>query len=495
MPAKIEPLIFELSRPGRHGTDFAPVSLPHVPAGLCRKIPAQLPQVSELQLVRHYTHLSNMNFCIDSEFYPLGSCTMKYNPRINEDMARLPGFAAAHPLQPEALSQGVLQLMFELEQMLCEITGMDAFTLQPSGGAHGELLGIMMIHAYHAKKGNPRRKIIVPDSSHGTNPSSAHIAGYQVLTVKSDAQGDIDVQELAKQMDEEVAAVMLTNPNTLGLFEREIGKVAQIVHAKGGLLYGDGANLNALMGLARPGDMGFDVMHVNLHKTFSTPHGGGGPGAGPVGVKKGLIPYLPVPRIVKEGDRLAFKTDYPDTVGKIRSFWGSVGMLVRAYTYMRAHGAEGLAKISRLAIINANYIKEKLKGSYKLAYGRTCMHECVLTAEKQKAQGVNATDIAKGLLDRGFHAPTVYFPLVVPEALMIEPTECETKQTLDEFIEAMLDIARQAGSDPAALKAAPVTTPITRLDEVKAARELNLRYRAKATQALKKTLTENCCVL
>ncbi len=498
MNTRTEPLIFELGKPGRRGASFAKASAQDkalgIPPSFLRTTPAALPEVSELDVMRHYTHLSSMNFCIDSHFYPLGSCTMKYNPRINEDMARLPGFAAAHPYQPEILSQGILQLMHELEGMLCEITGMDAFTLQPSGGAHGELLGLMMIHAYHTKKGNPRRKIIVSDSSHGTNPSSAHTAGYQVLTIRSDAQGDIDVGELAKQMNEEVAAVMLTNPNTLGLFEREIGKVAQIVHAKGGLLYGDGANLNALMGIVRPGDMGFDVMHVNLHKTFSTPHGGGGPGAGPVGVKKELIPFLPVPRIAKEGDQYHLRSDYPQTVGKIRSFYGSVGMLTRAYTYMHAHGAAGLAKISKIAILNANYLRQKLKQAYKLPYQRVCMHECVLSADDQKQLGVSATDIAKALLDRGFHAPTVYFPLIVSEALMIEPTECESKQTLDEFIAAMLDIARMAKTDAETLKQAPITTPVTRLDEVKAARELNLRYKP-ATNSSAKIPTERLLVL
>ncbi len=507
MNKKPEPLIFDLSRPGCHGVSL-PVSkkpstsLPLLPAAYLRREAANLPEVSELDVVRHYTHLSSKNFNIDSHFYPLGSCTMKYNPRINEDMARLPGFAGAHPLQPVELSQGILQLMFELERMLSAITGMQHFTLQPSGGAHGELLGIMMIHAYHSKRGNPRRKIIVSDSSHGTNPSSAHIAGYEVVTVKSDAQGDISIDELTKAMTEEVAAVMLTNPNTLGLFERDIAKVAQIVHAKGGLLYGDGANLNALMGIARPGDMGFDVMHVNLHKTFSTPHGGGGPGAGPVGVNKTLEPYLPVPRIIKEGDRYAFRADFPDTIGKIRSFWGSTGMLVRAYTYMRAHGGPGLEKISKIAILNANYIREKLKQAYKLPYPRVSMHECVLSADNQKANGVSATDIGKALLDRGFHAPTVYFPLIVHEAMMIEPTECESKQTLDEFIAAMLEIAALAKTDPDKLRSAPVTMPVTRLDEVKAARDLNLRYRVKQSSAAaspdskKKLISipENCCV-
>ncbi len=477
MHHKDQPLIFELSRPGRRCADFSAAgdtASARIPKEFLRREPACLPEVSELDIVRHYSNLASKNFGIDSHFYPLGSCTMKYNPKVCEDVAALPGFAEAHPYQPEALSQGILQLMYDLQGMLCEITGMNEFTLQPSGGAHGELLGIMMIRAYHTQKGDPRKKIIVPDSSHGTNPSSAHIAGYEVVTIPSDAQGDINISELEKQMTHEAAGVMLTNPNTVGLFEREIGTVAKIVHAKGGLLYGDGANLNALMGIARPGDMGIDVMHVNVHKTFATPHGGGGPGSGPVGVKKVLVPYLPVPRIEKEGEQYRWNGNFSDTVGKVRSFWGSVGILIRAYAYIRALGAPGLEKVSKIAILNANYLKEKLKAHYALAYDRVCMHECVFSARRQAALGVHAVDIAKGLLDRGFHAPTICFPLIVPEALMIEPTETESRQTLDAFVDAMVQISQVAQSDPQQLKNAPIHTPVSRLDEVKAARDLNL---------------------
>ena len=480
-----EPLIFDLSSPGRHGcalpADDAPAKplADLVPAELLREHAAELPEVAEVDVVRHFTRLSQLNFSVDTHFYPLGSCTMKYNPKINDRIASLPGFASVHPYQPAGTTQGMLALFTKLEWMLCEIAGMDAFTLQPAAGAHGELTGLLLIRAYHTAHGNPRHKVIIPDSAHGTNPSSAHLAGYEVVTVPSNKQGEVDFDKFAAALDDEVAAVMLTNPSTHGVFETRILEIAELAHKAGALLYYDGANLNALLGMARPGDMGFDVVHLNLHKTFSTPHGGGGPGAGPVGVKRALEPFLPVPRIGQSqtDDNLVWDFDRPQSIGRMRTFYGNTGILVRAYVYIRAHGTEGLRRVSRAAIINANYVKAKLKDLYDDPFPQPCMHEVVFSARRQKKQGASARDIAKRLLDFGFHAPTIYFPLTVPEAMMIEPTETESRQTLDKFIHAMRQIAEEIAHDPEKTAHAPFTMPVKRVDEVKAARELDVNFK------------------
>jgi glycine dehydrogenase subunit 2 len=431
--------------------------------------------LSEVDVVRHFTRLSQLNFSVDTHFYPLGSCTMKYNPKINDRLASLPGFASLHPLQPASTTQGAMQVLAELEQFLCEICGMDAFTLQPAAGAHGELTGMLMVHAYHKAQGRQRKKVVVPENSHGTNPSSAHLCGYEVVSVPAAANGEVDLAEFAPAMDQDVAAVMLTNPSTFGLFESQILEMARLAHAKGALLYYDGANLNALCGLARPGDMGFDIVHVNTHKTFSTPHGGGGPGAGPVGVKGRLEAFLPLPRLRREGDRWAWDYDRPQSIGRVRAFYGSVGILVRAHAYIRAHGFEGLRRNSRAAIIAANYIKAKLKADFPAAFDRPCMHECILLATQYKTAGVTPRDIAKRLLDYGFHAPTIEWP--VAGALMIEPTETESRQTLDRFIATMKEIAGEIRAEPQKVATAPHSMPVRRLDEVRAARELDVTYR------------------
>jgi glycine dehydrogenase subunit 2 len=402
---------------------------------------------------------------------------MKYNPKVNEEMARLPGFAGAHPYQPEEVSQGLLQLIHDLERYLGEVSGMDRVTLQPSAGAQGELTGMLMIRACLADRGNPRKKVLVPDTAHGTNPASSSLCGYQVLQVKSDDRGRLSPQAVEEKMDEDVAALMVTNPNTLGFFEDHICEVVEIVHKKGGLIYCDGANLNALMGLARVGNMGVDVLHFNLHKTFSTPHGGGGPGAGPVGVKSHLADYLPIPTVVKEGDRFGFEYHRPKSIGKIRSFYGNFGILVRAYSYILSMGPEGLKKASLLALLNANYIRARLKGYYNLPYDFPCMHECVFNDKLQNKFGVTTLDIAKRLMDYGFHPPTIYFPLVVHGALMIEPTESEAKETLDQFIESMIQIAKEAETDPEIVRSAPHRTKVSRLDEVLANRKPKLRWK------------------
>ncbi|MBI5819673.1 MAG: aminomethyl-transferring glycine dehydrogenase subunit GcvPB [Verrucomicrobia bacterium] len=479
-----EPLIFDLSSPGRRACSLPAFDAPAkpltelVPQDCLRQHDAELPEVSEIDVVRHVTRLSQLNFSVDTHFYPLGSCTMKYNPKINDRIASLPGFANVHPYQPASTTQGVLAAFDLLEQTFCAITGMDAFTLQPAAGAHGELTGLLLIRAYHTARGNPRRKVIVPDSAHGTNPSSAHLAGYQVVTVPSNKQGEVDIEKFREVLDEEVAAVMLTNPSTHGVFETHILEIAAMAHKAGALLYYDGANLNALVGLARPGDMGFDVVHLNVHKTFGTPHGGGGPGAGPVGVKKSLEPFLPTPRIARNAANgaLSWSYDRPQTIGKMRTFHGSTGILIRALTYILAHGAEGLRRVSEVAIINANYIKKKLKDLYDDPFPQACMHETVLSAKLQKKQGSSARDIAKRLLDFGFHAPTIYFPMTVPEALMIEPTETESRETLNRFISAMRQIAEEIAHNPETLHNAPFTMPVTRVDEVKAARELDVNF-------------------
>ena len=476
-------LIFELSREGRFGYSLPECDVPEldinntIPNHLLRKKSAELPEVSETQTVRHFTNLSMRNYGVDAGFYPLGSCTMKYNPKFNEAMARLEGFAHVHPLQPQSTVQGCLEVMYELEQQLCEITGMDRFTLSPAAGAHGEMCGLMIIKQHHLKNGQGHRnKIIVPDSAHGTNPASASVAGFDVIEVKSDERGTVDIEALAAIVDENTAGLMLTNPNTLGLFEEDIIKIAKIVHDKGGLLYYDGANANPIVGVARPGDMGFDVLHLNLHKTFSTPHGGGGPGSGPVGVTKQLAPYLPDPVVDKTQNGFEFSCCKLDTIGQVRSFYGNFGILLRAYTYILSMGSDGLGEVSKTAVINANYIASKLKDYYDIPYGSACMHEVVLSAARQKEQGVSALDIAKRLIDFGFHPPTIYFPLIVKEALMIEPTETESRETLDAFIDAMIQIAKEAQNGEDVFHDAPTSTPVSRLDEVKAARNMVLKY-------------------
>lgn len=479
-----EPLIFEKSSEGRSGVAPAAFDVPE--ADVKKSIPAKFlrddgddlngfPQVSEIDTVRHYTRLSQWNFGVDTGFYPLGSCTMKYNPKVNEDISRLPGFSMLHPYQPEELTQGALCLMHGLEGQLAEISGMDAVTLQPSAGAHGELCGLLMIAAYFSGKGRPRHKVLIPDTAHGTNPASSHLAGFKVVPVKSD--GVLTVKAVEDLMDDDTAALMLTNPNTLGLFERNVKEIASIVHKKGGFVYCDGANLNALMGLIKLGDLGVDVVQFNLHKTFSTPHGGGGPGSGPVGVRKTLEPYLPVPRIKKSGKKYSLIYDRPKAIGRLKAFYGNFSIMVRAYSYIRRMGCDGLRKASETAILNANYIKERLKGTYHLPYETTCMHECVFSDKLQQAGGVTTMDIAKRLIDYGFHPPTVYFPLVVPGAIMIEPTETETIETLDSFVTAMKAIAEEARTNPQLLKDAPQGTMIRRVDETKAAREPVLRWK------------------
>lgn len=478
-----EGLIFDKSKPGRKGYSLPALDVDKrdisslIPSSLLRKKAPHLPEVTENEVVRHFTRLAEMNYHVDRGFYPLGSCTMKYNPKVNEDNARLPGFLEIHPFQPMQTVQGALRLMKELEGYLAEISGMDAVTLQPAAGAHGELTSMMIVRRYHEKKGNPRKYVLVPDSAHGTNPASVTLAGYQAKTIKSNEKGLVDLDELKKHLNEDVAAFMVTNPNTLGLFESEIMKVAEMVHSVGGLMYMDGANLNALLGYVRPGDMGFDVMHFNLHKTFSTPHGGGGPGSGPVGVKKELEPFLPVPRVVEKDGRLELSYDFPDTIGKVHGFYGNFDVFVKAYTYIRMMGPEGLKKVAEAAVINANYLMSLIKHVYKIAYDRFCMHEFVATGKPFKKYGVRTLDIAKRLLDYGFHAPTIYFPLIVPEAIMIEPTETETKETLEAFADALLKIAKEAEENPELLHEAPHNTPVRRLNDAYASKHPDVRWK------------------
>jgi len=467
-----EPLLWEKGRKGRSGFSLPLRDVESVPLDQeLRGEGPDLPDLSEVDVVRHYTRLSQWNFGVDTGMYPLGSCTMKYSPKTNERQAGLPGFAEAHPLLPASLSQGVLRMMFELEQYLAEITGMDATTLQPAAGAHGELTGMFLIHAFHKKKGSQRSKIIVPDTAHGTNPASAALCGYRSVTVKSNEQGILSVEAIAEVMDEDTAGIMITNPNTLGLFEENSRKIAEIIHAKGGLVYCDGANMNAVMGIVQMGKIGVDVMHLNLHKTFSTPHGGGGPGSGPVCVKKELEPFLPVPRVVKEKERYVLFGDYPESIGKVQAFHGNVGVMIKAYSYIRSMGPKNLKKASQLAVLNANYIKESLKGTLHLPYDRPCMHECVFSDELQKDDNVTTLDMAKRLMDYGFHPPTIYFPLVVHGAIMIEPTETESKEDIDQFVEAFKAIANEVGKDPDLLHDAPRKCKVRRLDEVTAARK------------------------
>lgn len=476
-------LIFEKSRPGRTATGIPACDVPETPLeqliepDLLRD-GVDLPEVAEVDLIRHYTALSRRNFGVDEGFYPLGSCTMKYNPKINEDVAGLPAFTALHPLAPAAFSQGSLRLMHELQTFLSEIFGMAEFTLQPAAGAHGELTGIMIIRKYFEKQGEHRRQILIPDAAHGTNPASGALCGFETVTVRSNAEGGVDIGHLRERMTRDVAGLMLTNPNTLGLFERNIETVAEIVHQQGGFLYCDGANANAFLGKTRPGDLGFDVIQLNLHKTFSTPHGGGGPGSGPVGVGQALVDYLPIPRIVRDGDRYAWKEDFPDSIGRIRAFYGNFNVMVKAYAYIRSLGPDGLKNVSETAVLNANYLKERLKPFYDLAYDRVCMHECVFSGRRQvRESGIHTLDIAKRLLDYGYHPPTIYFPMIVPEAIMIEPGETESLETLDAFCDAMIAIAREAQEQPDLVKSAPLTTPVKRLDEVRAAREPNVRWK------------------
>jgi glycine dehydrogenase subunit 2 len=476
-------LIFELSKPGRIGYSLPELEVEElslydlIPNDYIRSEEAALPEVSELDIMRHYTALSNRNHGVDSGFYPLGSCTMKYNPKINENVARIAGLAHIHPLQEEETVQGAMELLFDLQEHLKEITGMDEVTLQPAAGAHGEWTGLMMIRAYHeANNDTKRTKVIVPDSAHGTNPASATVAGYEAVTVKSDENGLVDLEDLKRVVGEDTAALMLTNPNTLGLFEANILEMAQIVHDAGGKLYYDGANLNAVLSKARPGDMGFDVVHLNLHKTFTGPHGGGGPGSGPVGVKSDLIPYLPKPVLVKTEEGYHFEYDRPQSIGRVKPFYGNFGINVRAYTYIRSMGPDGLKAVTEYAVLNANYMMRRLEPHYDLPFNQHCKHEFVLSGKRQKKLGVRTLDIAKRLLDFGYHPPTIYFPLNVEECIMIEPTETESKETLDSFIEAMIQIAREAEETPEIVQEAPHTTVIKRLDETTAARKPILRY-------------------
>lgn len=535
-----EPLIFEKSSPDRRCFILSACDVPEkpvtnlLPQNLLRKQEPKLPEVSEIEVVRHFTRLSQLNFCVDTNFYPLGSCTMKYNPKINEDVSRLEGFTKLHPYQPIEQCQGILKLLYDLEQILVNISGMPAFTLQPAAGAHGELTGMLIIRSYLEKRGETRHKIIIPDSAHGTNPASAALCGYEVESIKSNAEGLVDIEKLKASFTRDTAALMITNPNTLGLFEKDIVEICKIAHDAGGLVYCDGANMNALLGIARPGDMGVDILHLNLHKTFSTPHGGGGPGAGPIGVTEALKPFLPIPRIESvdkkhlypcstnetvmsygltdkaenlplsrgkrkqlsspplmgggegEGEQRVFSNEkyilnyeYPDSIGRVRAFYGHIGMMIRAYTYLLSLGKDGVCKVGEHAVLNANYLRHKLKKYYNIPYGKTCMHEFVISAKRQKQKGASALDIAKKLLDYGFHAPTIYFPLIVEEALMIEPTETESRETLDAFANAMIQIATDIEQRPEAVHNTPQTTPIGRPDEVKAAREPKLRWEGR----------------
>ncbi len=487
-----EPLIFEHSRPGRRAPSHAPGACADpvgLPAGLLRTTPPLLPEVTELQAVRHYTRLSQLNFSIDTHFYPLGSCTMKYNPRAANSLAMLPGFLARHPLAPAGNGQGVLACLYELQEMLKAVTGMQGVSLTPMAGAQGEFAGVAMIRAYHAERGDlARRVIIVPDAAHGTNPATATMCGFEVREVPTDPQGDIDLEALRQAVGPDVAGIMLTNPSTLGVFERRITEVAAIVHAAGGLLYYDGANLNAILGRALPATMGFDVVHINLHKTFSTPHGGGGPGAGIVAVGERLEPYLPVPIVGERAGRFVWLTgqDRPRSIGRLSAFMGNTGILLRAYVYMRMLGAEGMRRVSGYAALNANYLMAKLgQAGFEVAYPqRRASHEFIVSLKGiARDTGVTAMDFAKALLDRGFHAPTTYFPLLVPECLLIEPTETESREVLDAFVAALVAIRDQARSDAAAVKAAPLTTPVRRLDDVRAARDLDLAWRGHGMPA------------
>lgn len=478
--------IFELSKDGRLGYSLPKNDIPTIdinemiPEGLQRQTDTMLPEVNENDVVRHFTNISNKNYGVDTGFYPLGSCTMKYNPKINEDMASLSGFTSLHPYQPYSTVQGSLELMYDLSELLSEVTGLAKFSLNPFAGAHGELAGLMIMKKYHEKNGDTKRtKIIVPDSAHGTNPASATVAGFETIEIRSNEDGTVNIEALKEVLSDEIAGIMLTNPNTLGIFEKDILEIKDLVHGAGGLLYYDGANLNAIVGQTRPGDMGFDVIHLNLHKTFSTPHGGGGPGSGPVGVCEKLAEYLPTPHVVKEEDnyRLDFENDY--SIGNITGFFGNFGILVRAYTYILTMGKDGLDNIGKMAVLNANYVQALLKDKYELPIDKVCKHEFVLSGLKDKSSGVKTLDIAKRLLDFGIHPPTIYFPLIVDQAIMVEPTEVETKETLDDFVKIMNQIAEEAKNDPEFVMNAPYNTPVRRLDEATAARKPILKYNDK----------------
>ena len=474
-------LIYETAQPGRRGgapPRYEGLPQVDVPDELRRAEPPRLPELAEPEILRHFTELSTRNFGIDTGFYPLGSCTMKYNPRINERLVSLPGFAHLHPLQEEDGAQGALELMWRLQEILAEVTGLHAVSLQPAAGSQGELTGLMLMHAYFADRGEDeqRRKIVIPDTAHGTNPASVTMAGYELTPVRTDARGNIDVDDLRDKVDEHTAGLMLTNPSTLGLFDENIEEITRIFHRAGALMYYDGANLNAVCGISRPGDMGFDIVHINLHKTFSQPHGGGGPGGGPIAVRDMLEPFLPVPVVLREGDTFRLEHDRPMSIGKVRGFTGPFGVFVRSYAYIRSYGPR-LREMSEVAVLNANYLLERLRDDYDVPFDRLCMHEFVLSARTLKREhGITATDVAKRLMDYGFHPPTIYFPLVVPEALMIEPTETEPKETLDAFADAMVAIAREAAEEPETVKNAPTSRPVRRVDEVKAAKQPVVRY-------------------
>ncbi|MBT7377883.1 MAG: aminomethyl-transferring glycine dehydrogenase subunit GcvPB [Candidatus Marinimicrobia bacterium] len=482
MMSKSASIIFDKSVKGRMGVKLPASQVPsvelskNISSALLREIPAELPEITEPEVVRHFVNLSTKNHHVDKDFYPLGSCTMKYNPKINDVIASMPGFAGLHPDQPEETTQGALQLMYELEQMMKKITGMSRVTLQPSAGSQGEFVGILMMKKYHEKNGENRKYIIIPETAHGTNPASVILGGFKTRQVKSDSRGRVDIEDLKSKVDAEVAGMMLTQPNTLGLFEDNIEEISSIIHSVDGLMYMDGANLNALVGLVRSADMGFDITHINLHKTFSTPHGGGGPGAGPIGVVGKLVPFLPVPMIDKVDNEYTLNFGTDDSIGRIHTFFGNFGILVRAWVYIRSLGEEGLKEMTKMAILNANYLKVRLQDKYEVPFSEGTMHEFVASGLKQKERGIKVLDIAKSLLDYGYHAPTIYFPINIPEAIMMEPTESETKETLDSFADAMLEIDDRISTDPESLKEAPITTPVRRLDETKANREPNLRW-------------------
>jgi len=479
----MEKLIFEKSKTGRVGytlpkldVDMNNSSL-RIPDEMLRKSELPLPEVSENEIARHFVKLSHLNYNIEEGVYPLGSCTMKYNPKVNEQTASYDGFKNLHPFTDEKYAQGALQLMYELGDELKEITGLPGVSLQPAAGSHGEFTGILTFRAYHLDRGDTKRtKILIPDAAHGTNPASAAIGGFEIVNIKSTPQGRVDLDDLASKCGDDTAGFMLTNPNTVGIFETNIQKIADIIHGCGGLMYMDGANLNALLGIVRPGDMGFDCVHINLHKTFSTPHGGGGPGSGPICVSDKLVPFLPVPQVEKDGDKYHLNNDYPKSIGKVHTFFGNFGVLVRAYTYIRMHGAEGLADISKNAVINANYMFAKMKEHFVVPFDEHCMHEFILSGDKQKEIGVTTKDMAKRLLDYGYHAPTVYFPLVVHEAMLIEPTETESKEALDELCDAFIAIAEEAKTNPELVTSAPHNTPIKRVNDALAARNLDVNY-------------------
>lgn len=472
--------IIRKSRPGRKAYSLPPLDVPEVeiwsliPENYLRKSPPPLPELSEPEIVRHFINLSVLNHHVDRDLYPLGSCTMKYNPKICEEIASYQGFLSLHPMTPQQLAQGALMVIYELGRLLCEITGMDDITLAPAAGAHGELTGMLIIGAYHRDKGQIRKKVLIPDSAHGTNPASVTIAGYEAVEIPSDDTGRIDIGGLRSRLDQDVAAIMLTNPNTLGLFETNVKVVADLVHGVGGLVYMDGANMNALLGISRPGDFGVDVAHLNLHKTFATPHGGGGPGSGPVVVKKHLAPYLPVPRVIKEGREYRLVNSEAKSIGRVHTFYGNFAVMLKAYAYILMMGEQGLRRVSQDAIINANYLLARLRPYFKVAFEGFCKHEFVLSAKDKASKGVRTLDIAKRLMDYGFHPPTIYFPLIVEEALMIEPTESETKETLDRFVEAMIAICDEIENDPQKVRGAPYTTPVGRVDEGLAARNLDV---------------------